>query len=72
MNKFFGENPIKLTDGPGMNTPKSIRIPEFTFAAPAFQFEKTVIIEPVNNLCRWLFRLAPGCQHNGRSCENGT
>ncbi|CZW63344.1 Uncharacterised protein [Enterobacter hormaechei] len=55
-----------------MNTPPSIRIPEFTFAIPPFQFEITMIIEPVNNLCRWFFRLAPGCQHNGRSCENGT
>ncbi|EIY1364646.1 hypothetical protein AB2304_00335 [Enterobacter hormaechei] len=55
-----------------MNTPKSIRIPEFTFAAPAFQFEKTVIIEPVNNLCGRFFSLASGRQHNGRRCENGT
>ncbi|EUM98480.1 hypothetical protein L351_05160, partial [Enterobacter sp. MGH 5] len=53
-----------------MDTFLSIAKPEFTFAIPAFQFEITMIIEPVNNLCRRFFRLASGCQHNGRSCEN--
>ncbi|EOZ4935599.1 TPA: hypothetical protein LR368_004539 [Enterobacter hormaechei] len=55
-----------------MDTFLSIAKPEFTFAIPAFQFEKTVIIEPVNNLCGRFFSLASGRQHNGRRCENGT
>ncbi|CZV95355.1 Uncharacterised protein [Enterobacter hormaechei] len=41
-----------------MYTQLSIRVPEFAFAAPAFQFEITMIIEPVHHL-RWrFFRLA--------------
>ncbi|VAE13564.1 Uncharacterised protein [Enterobacter hormaechei] len=55
-----------------MYTQLSIRVPEFAFTIPPFQFEITMIIEPVHHL-RWrFFRQASGCQHNGRRCENGT
>ncbi|EUL62197.1 hypothetical protein LNGFDJGK_02541 [Enterobacter hormaechei] len=55
-----------------MYTQLSIRVPEFAFTIPPFQFEITMFIEPINNLCGRFFGLASGRQHNGRRCENGT
>ncbi|KTG93366.1 hypothetical protein ASV34_24980 [Enterobacter hormaechei subsp. xiangfangensis] len=72
MNKFTGKESIKLTYGFGVNASLSIRVPEFAFTIPAFQFEITMIIKSVHHLRWWFFRLASGRQHNGRSCENGT
>ncbi|CZW31326.1 Uncharacterised protein [Enterobacter hormaechei] len=66
MNKFTGKESIKLTNGFGVNASLSIRVPEFAFTIPPFQFEITMIIESINYLRRRFFRQASGHKQNSK------